>query len=455
MDNENALAKKEPLGEQSFIERLVSRAESLEDVKKVGMVIIESGFCPDHFKQSKDAVGAIMCIEAGKKLGLTWMQSLSDIYPVKGRIGIMGTAAKAVIFASGVLESWKEFTEGNYPDPEYKHIIVSKRKGLPEEFRSEFSVFDAATAGLMKKDIYTKYGKRMIGWRVLGFHASDYYQDILKGMKTVEELNDYDPMLINKNAGETKLMTAAGKEITVNQQKSVEKSESIAKNVNEAIDKANGGKHDIQDAEVVPEGTELRQLLTDEHLESMKDGVYVFASTYLPAAKYKIIEAFPRKKSQKQYREAILAHQDGKLDNWITEQMKGLKASESEPVASNTASEASAPTIENNAQGSNPGSGKNISTAEATASFMSQKKEQPAQGGLFGSPTQEETSEFEIKEIDATGKRHFPNALALSGRLKEIGVSDMEVQKLGFRNVDDFATKAKKEDVEILIHKNM
>ena len=160
MENDQ-LAKRE-LGGQSFIERLIERTDSLEEVKKVGMVIIESGFCPEHFKTSRDAVGAIMCIEAGRKLGLSWMQSLSDIYPVKGRIGIMGTAAKAVIFASGILESWVETTEGEYPQPGYKHITVSKRKDLPNEFRTEFSVFDASTAGLMQKDIYKKYGKRMI-----------------------------------------------------------------------------------------------------------------------------------------------------------------------------------------------------------------------------------------------------------------------------------------------------
>lgn len=210
MERENEIVKREG---QSFIERLIENTDSLEKVKEVGMVIINSGFCPQHFKDSKDAVGAIMCIEAGRKLGLSWMQSLSDIYPVKGRIGIMGTAAKAVIFASGILESWKEYTEGEYPNKNYRHITVSKRKDLPDEFKTEFSVFDAETAGLMQKDIYKKYGKRMIAWRDIGFHASDYYQDILKGMKTVEELNDYDG-LVPGTPEKITLKTDDGKEIT-------------------------------------------------------------------------------------------------------------------------------------------------------------------------------------------------------------------------------------------------
>jgi hypothetical protein len=243
MENEQ-LAKRE-LGGQSFIERLIEKTDSLEEVKKVGMVIIESGFCPEHFKTSKDAVGAIMCIEAGRKLGLSWMQSLSDIYPVKGRIGIMGTAAKAVIFASGVLESWKEFTEGEYPNANYKHVTISKRKDLPDIFRTEFSVFDASTAGLMQKDIYKKYGKRMIAWRDIGFHASDYYQDILKGMKTVEELNDYDG-LVPGTPEKITLKTEDGKELTFT-----------------GMDKEHSKKSTSRVASKIPDGKFANQNITD------------------------------------------------------------------------------------------------------------------------------------------------------------------------------------------------
>jgi len=253
METENkGLVKRET--PPSFIERLIEHAEDLEKIKEVGMVIINSGFCPQHFKDSKDAVGAIMCIEAGRKLGLTWMQSLSDIYPVKGRIGIMGTAAKAVIFASGILESWSETTEGEYPQAGYKHITISKRKDLPNEFRTEFSVFDAQTAGLMGKDIYKKYGKRMIAWRDIGFHASDYYQDILKGMKTVEELNDYDG-LVPGTPEKITLKTEDGKEITFTDQDKAHSKKTTSRVANKIPDNKFGEvkKDNIQDAEVVNE----------------------------------------------------------------------------------------------------------------------------------------------------------------------------------------------------------
>jgi hypothetical protein len=236
---------------QSFIERLIEHAEDLEKIKEVGMVIINSGFCPEHFKQSKDAVGAIMCIEAGRKLGLTWMQSLSDIYPVKGRIGIMGSAARAVIFSSGVLDKWEEITEGTYPEDTYKHIIISKRKGLPGEFRSEFSVYDAKRAGLFGKDIYQRYGKRLIMWRNIGFHSTDYYGDIMKGMKTVEELNDFD---IIPGVGDTTIEKEDGTKITV-QGGSKQRATKMTDRVVDKIPDNKFGKvnENIQEAEIVKE----------------------------------------------------------------------------------------------------------------------------------------------------------------------------------------------------------
>lgn len=180
------------LGRQSFIDRMIEKSASFEDIKKVGEAIINSGFCPAHFKESKDAVGVVMCIEAGQQLGLSWMQSLSNLYPVKGMIGIMGDGAKALIVSNSLCEYWIEDTKGTYPNDDYKHIIRSKRKGLKDEYYSEFSVWDAKQAGLFNKDMYKKWGKRMVGYRNIGFHARDKWADIMKGFKTKEELEDYD-----------------------------------------------------------------------------------------------------------------------------------------------------------------------------------------------------------------------------------------------------------------------
>ena len=365
MEN-NELARRE-LGGQSFIERLIEKTDSLEDVKNVGMVIINSGFCPQHFRDSKDAVGAIMCIEAGRKLGLSWMQSLSDIYPVKGRIGIMGTAAKAVIFASGILESWEEFTEGEYPQPGYKHITVSKRKDLPNEFRTEFSVFDASTAGLMQKEIYKKYGKRMIAWRDIGFHASDYYQDVLKGMKTVEELNDYDG-LVPGTPEKITLKTEDGKELIFTDKDKEHSQKSTSRVANKIPDNKFGtGKENIQEATVVDEKKEEtppvntgeespfipqkgsaeafagEQVDRDIQPESPSedgrltlDGMEKMDTEVLKKMvmedmdMMEAAELVPGKNTNKKLREIIFAHQEGALEEYVAPYKKEDEANAEE-----------------------------------------------------------------------------------------------------------------------------
>lgn len=252
-EKKNELVKREM--PPSFIEKLMLNSESLEQVKEVGAIIIKSGFCPDHFKANGgDPVGVVMCIEAGRQLGLTWMQALSDMYPVKGRIGIMGAGARSLIFSSGVLDKWEESTEGEYPQDNYKHIVISKRRGLPKEFRTEFSVMDAKKAGLMGKDIYQRYGKRMLMWRAIGFHATDYYGDIMKGMKTVEELNDFD---VIPGAGDTFVEQPDGSKIKI-EGGAKGKSEKLTTRVADKIqpDKFAPVKTEVQDAVVVPEQQE-------------------------------------------------------------------------------------------------------------------------------------------------------------------------------------------------------
>jgi hypothetical protein len=457
------LVKKEELGDQSFIERLVSKADSLEQIKEVGMVIINSGFCPDHFKTTKDAVGVIMCIEAGKQLGITWMQSLSDIYPVKGRVGMMGTLAKSLIWSSGVCEKWKETTEGTYPNPDYKHIIVSKRKGYPDEFRTEFSVLDAKMANLMDKNIYKTYGKRMIMWRNVGFHATDFYTDIMKGMKTVEELNDFDPANIGAGTpGETTIITRDGKEMKIDPSKTA-KSETISQGVKDSIDKANGKHKDVQDveeiateaAEITPDANEEPVPWTEEYLAGLKAEIVPLAQKRLPADKYKLIQAIPQKKTNKLIREALLAFQDNNLDAWIINALKqpentsgsgeGQSTTPVENVPQNNANE---PADDLSILGTKPLNAP--TTKEATASFEAQRQAPEPKGELF--PKEEAEGPFKIGTIDpTTGKRAMMDAVKLYQHLSSMGIGDGSVTG----GLDNFCKTASEEEINELIHKNM
>lgn len=439
----NELVKKEELGDQSFIERLVSKAESLEEIKNVGMVIINSGFCPSHFQQSKDAVGVIMCIEAGKKLGLTWMQSLSDIYPVKGRIGIMGTLAKALILSSGLCESWEDIIEGTYPNLDYKHIIVSKRKGFPKEFRTEFSLFDAKTAGLMDKAIYKTYGKRMIMWRAVGFHATDYYNDLLKGMKTVEELNDFDETnLTGKPEGTTTIIGKSGKEMKVAPDTN-EKSEKISASVVDKIDKANGvhKEEPIQEAEIIPDnepevGEYKPKIWTAEELTEMKDGIYEKIKEILPPAKVTLLASLKGRKSNRLYRDAVLYFQNGQLDNWLMGEMQRRDQADVEEKAGVSQTKEETPVDGSDIDKVFEQKQQGITTKQATESFEAEKKV-PAKEG-----------EFVVPPFGEDGKRKYSDMVKLYNDLLKLGVDRKAVADWKV-----FLTEAPEEEILLLAGK--
>ena len=464
MENENAIVKRD---QQSFIERLVEKAGSLNDIKQVGDVIISSGFCPDHFKQSKDSVGVIMCIEAGKQLGMSWMQALSDLYPVKGRIGMMGDAAVALVQGSGLCEYWKENTEGTFPNRDYKHIIISKRKGYPNENKTEFSVFDAESAGLMTKDIYKRYGKRMIRYRCVGFHTRDFYSDVLKGMKTVEELQDYDANLLSQTPGETKLITKDGKEIKVPNDKA-EQSERIAQSVSSHIEKANGklpntetAQDVIHEVEQITLAEEVKQEWTEASLTEMGTRIYEFAEKNLPAHKYKLLESIPGKKSNKRFREALLAFQEGTIDKWLTDALKANQVDtdasqvETLPQQEKVVPEKSGEAVEGDLPWENKTGG--VTTAEATKSFEAQRVIPQEQ-------TDDESSDIPvISELNpANGKRSFGDAIKLTNFFKSnIGITDANINDqikgtgLEFPSLGNFCERAEKSIVEMVIQKNL
>jgi hypothetical protein len=66
-----------------------------------------------------------------------------------------------------------------------------RRKGRTSQV-TRFSVADAKRAKLWgKAGPWTEYPQRMLRFRALGFRLNDTFPDVLKGLKTVEELRDY------------------------------------------------------------------------------------------------------------------------------------------------------------------------------------------------------------------------------------------------------------------------
>lgn len=161
---------------------------TIGDAMKFGEMVANSDFAPKDFR-GKPA-SCVLAIQAGAEIGLSPMQALQSIAVVNGRPAVFGDAALAVVKASLVCEYVTEAVDGD--GEQMVATCTAKRRGYPSATVVKFSVADAKKAGLWgKSGPWTQYPKRMLQMRARGFALRDAFPDVLKGLVTAEEAQDY------------------------------------------------------------------------------------------------------------------------------------------------------------------------------------------------------------------------------------------------------------------------
>jgi hypothetical protein len=117
------------------------------------------------------------------------MASLQNISVINGKPSVYGDAMLAVCMASPVCESVHEWTEGDGDNT--VAFCRAQRRGYPEATPRSFSVSDAKKAGLWTKDVWKAYPTRMLQMRARGFALRDTFPDVLRGVISREEAEDY------------------------------------------------------------------------------------------------------------------------------------------------------------------------------------------------------------------------------------------------------------------------
>ena len=160
---------------------------SLEDAFRFAKAIVSSGFAPKGMDKPESV---LVALQWGAELGLTPMAALSNIAVVNGRPSLFGDAALALIRSSGQLEQYTETEVGKRGQDDFGFKITAKRKGFDPQSET-FTVADAKTAKLWgKAGPWTDYPARMLKFRARGFLLRDMFGDVLKGLKTLEEVRD-------------------------------------------------------------------------------------------------------------------------------------------------------------------------------------------------------------------------------------------------------------------------
>jgi hypothetical protein len=161
---------------------------SFDDAFRFATMVAKSEFAPKDFRGKPES--CLLAIQHGAEIGLSPMQSLQNIACINGRPAIWGDAALALCLASQVCDGIHETIEGDGDN--MTAVCKTSRKGKDANVVAQFSVADAKKAGLWgKSGPWTQYPKRMLQLRARGFALRDAFPDVLRGLVTAEEAQDY------------------------------------------------------------------------------------------------------------------------------------------------------------------------------------------------------------------------------------------------------------------------
>ena len=167
---------------KSFAPTTLSEAISFSEM------LASSSMIPKQFQGKAEDV--LVCVQWGLEIGLAPLQALQNIAVINGKPSIYGDAAIALVQASSVCEDVEEYFEGEgTPNP--VAVCVARRKGR-KAVTVRFGIDDAKRAGLWgKQGPWSMYPKRMMQMRARGFALRDAFPDVLRGLITSEEAQDF------------------------------------------------------------------------------------------------------------------------------------------------------------------------------------------------------------------------------------------------------------------------
>ncbi len=159
--------------------------QDIEQAYRLASAIAAADMAPKSY--NRDANKIMVGIMHGMEVGLPPMAALQSIAVINGMPSIWGDGALALVRSSGLLEEFKETTEGE--GEQAKAVCWVKRKG-EEGLAREFSVDDAKKADLWGKSIWGKYPQRMLKMRARSWALRDGLADVLRGLHIAEEAQD-------------------------------------------------------------------------------------------------------------------------------------------------------------------------------------------------------------------------------------------------------------------------
>jgi len=166
---------------------MVFQPTSIAEALSLAETLSKSILVPQNFRGKPDDVFAAMMLSA--ELGISPMQGIQNIAVINGRATVWGDMAIALVKSSPLCEGVEESMDLSNPQNPIA-TCVARRKNMPDVV-STFSWGEAVAAGLTTKGVWLTYPKRMLQMRARGFALRDQFADLMKGLITSEEAQDY------------------------------------------------------------------------------------------------------------------------------------------------------------------------------------------------------------------------------------------------------------------------
>lgn len=166
---------------------------TIDEVARIAQAVIVANLAPDSYKggSREEIASKIMIgIMKGAEAGIPPLTALANIAIINGKACLFGDAVVALVQASGKVESWKEWYEGDEGSEDYTAYCEIKRAGQSEPYRGKFSVKDAKRAHLLTKGPWVTYLRIMLMWRARTYAVRTGFADCLCGLSIAEEIQD-------------------------------------------------------------------------------------------------------------------------------------------------------------------------------------------------------------------------------------------------------------------------
>lgn len=157
---------------------------SLIEPMALGDIFYQSGMFSDVATQAQ----AVVKILAGRELGLAPLESMTNIYIVKGRVSLQAKLIAGLIKKSGRYD----YTIETLNDDECVIAFYEQQQGTDGQMqkvllgKSSFTKADAAKAGIVNKEVWKNFPRNMLFARAVSNGARWYTADVFCGYASEE-----------------------------------------------------------------------------------------------------------------------------------------------------------------------------------------------------------------------------------------------------------------------------